>query len=76
MPTSKLDERYSVTIRSDKRRGGGWEAEGQVFAASTGRNIGVSVRGEGCTKSAADTRALAQARTWCLTRREDPDGEE
>ena len=76
MPTSKIDERYSVTIRSDKRRGGGWGAEGEIYVTATGRDIGVTVRGQGRTKSAADGRALAEARTWSLTRREDPDEEE
>jgi len=29
--TRKIDDRYSVTIRSDRRRTGGWESEGDVF---------------------------------------------
>ena len=75
--TRKVDDRHSVTIRSDRRRrGGGWESEGDIFVTATCRDIGVTVRGEGRTLPAAEARAFAEARTWSLTRREDPDEEE
>ena len=74
--TRKIDELYSVTIRSDKRRGGGWESEGEIFLTATCRDIDVTVRGEGRTMSSAEQRAFAEARRWCLTRREEPDEED
>lgn len=74
--TRKIDDRHSVTIRSDRRRGGGWESEGDLFVTATCRDIGVTVRGAGRTLPAAEARAFAAARTWSLTRRKDPDEEE
>lgn len=70
--TRKLDDRLSVTIRSDRRRGSGWESEGDIFVTATGKDTGVSVHGEGRTMSSAEARAYAEARTWSLTRRFDP----
>jgi hypothetical protein len=71
--TRQLDDRHSVTIRSDRRRSGGWESEGDIFVTATCKDIGVTVRGEGRTMSSAEQRAFAQARTWSLTRRSDPE---
>ena len=65
--TRKIDDRCNVTIRSDRLRGGGWRAEGDIYVAATGRWVGVTVEGEGRTISAAEERAFAAARTWCLT---------
>lgn len=74
--TRKIDDRHSVTIRSDQRRGGGWESEGDIFVTATCRDIGVTVRGDGRTMCSAEARAFAEARTWCLTRTEGPSEEE
>lgn len=74
--TREIDDRHSVTIRPDKRRGGGWEAEGDIFVTSTGKDIGVTVNGEGRTMTSAEQRAFGKARTWSLTRRSDPVEEE
>lgn len=69
--TREIDDRFSVTIRSDKRRVGGWESEGDIFVTSSGKDIGVTVNGEGRTMTSAEQRAFAKARTWSLTRRFD-----
>ena len=74
--TREIDDRHSVTIRSDRRPRGGWESEGDIFVTATCRNIGVTVRGEGRTLPAAEARAFAEARTWSLTRGKNPDEEE
>lgn len=74
--TRAIDDHYSVTIRSDKRRLGGWESQGDIFATATCRDIGVTVRGEGRTMTSAEARAFAEARRWSLTRRKDRDKEE
>lgn len=66
--TRKIDDLHEVTIRSDRRRTGGWESRGDIFVSATQRDIGVTVRGEGRTMSAAEARAFADARRWCLTR--------
>lgn len=73
--TQKVDDRHSVTIRSDRRNGGGWESVGDIFVTATCRDVGATVHGEGPTLSSAETRAFAEARTWCLTRK-DHDGED
>lgn len=73
--TRKIDDRYSVTIRSDRRRTGGWESEGDIFVTTTCKDIGVTVTGEGRTMSSAEARAFAEARRWSLTRRRDRDGD-
>ena len=67
--TRKIDDRFDVTIRSDRRRSGGWEAEGTIFATATGKPVGPAVSGEGRTLPAAEQRAFAKARSWCLTQR-------
>lgn len=69
--TRKIDGRHSVTIRSNKRRGGGWGSEGGIFVTATGKDVGLTVRGEGRTMSSAEQRAFAEARRWCLTRKKD-----
>ena len=74
--TRKIDDRHSVTIRSDRRLGGGWESEGAIFVTATRRDIGATVRGEGRTLPAAEARAFAEARTWSLTREKNTDEEE
>lgn len=74
--TREIDDRHSVTIRSDRRPRGGWESRGDIFVTTTCRDIGVTVHGEGRTMSSAETRAFAEARTWSLTRREGPDEEQ
>ena len=71
--TRKIDDLHKVTIRSDKRRSGGWESQGDIFVTATGKDVGVTVHGEGRTMSSAEARAFAEARTWCLTRRRRPD---
>jgi hypothetical protein len=71
--TRKIDDLHEVTIRSDRRRSGGWESRGDIFVTATGMDIGVTVHGEGRTMSSAESRAFADARTWCLTRRGNPD---
>lgn len=73
--TRKVDDRHSVTIRSDHRRGGEWESDGDIFVTATGKDVGVTVHGEGRTMSSAETRAFAEARRWCLTRRPHPDAD-
>lgn len=65
--TRKIDDRYNVTIRPERRRGGGWRAEGDIHVAATGKSVGPTVEGEGRTISVAEERAFAAARTWCLT---------
>jgi hypothetical protein len=65
--TRKIDDRYNVTISSERRRGGGWRAEGDICVAGTDKWVGVTVEGEGSTMSAAEERAFAAARHWCLT---------
>jgi hypothetical protein len=74
--TRKIDDRHSVTIRSDRRPRGGWESKGDVFVTATCRDIGVTVRGEGRTMSSAEARAFAEARKWSLTQRSDRPDEE
>ena len=73
--TRKVDDRYSVTIRSD-RRASGWQSEGDIFVTATCRDVGVTVQGEGRTMSSAEARAFAEARRWCLTRRKNQDEED
>lgn len=68
--TREVDDRHSVTIRSDRRPRGRWESEGDIFVTRTCKDIGVTVRGEGRTMSSAEARAFAEARTWSLTRSE------
>ena len=74
--TRKIDDRHEVTISSDRRRGGGWESEGDVYVTAAGKPVGVTVRGEGRTMPASEARAFAEARRWSLTRRKDRDEEE
>ena len=64
--TRKLDDRPSVTIRSDRRRGGGLESESDIFVTAPGKDTGVTVHGEGWTMSSAEARAYAEARIWNL----------
>lgn len=66
--TRKLDERHSVTIRSDRRRSGGWESEGDIFVTATQKDIDVIVRGEGRTLPSAEARAFYEARKWSINR--------
>lgn len=65
--TRPIDDRYSVTIRSDRRVRGGWESEGEIFLTATCMDIGVTVRGEGRTMTSAEARAFAEARRWSMT---------
>ena len=65
--TTRINDRYDVTISVERKRRGGWRAEGDIYLAETGRWTGVTVEGEGSTMSAAERRALAAARTWCFT---------
>lgn len=74
--TRQVDDRYSVTIRSDRRVGDGWESEGEIFLTATCRDIGVTVRGEGRTMTSAEARAFAEARRWSLTRNRQQDEKE
>jgi len=74
--TREVDDRHSVTIRSDQRRTGGWESQGDIFVTATCKDVGVTVRGEGRTMTSAEARAFAEARRWCLTRTVDPDEDE
>ena len=74
--TRQVDDRYSVTIRSDRRAGGGWESEGEIFLTATCRDIGVTVRGEGRTMTSAEARAFAEARRWSRTRNRQQDEKE
>lgn len=60
--TTSLDETHSVTIRSGRRRGGTWEAQGEIFRTSTSKDIGISVSGEGDTMTQAEQKALSAAR--------------
>lgn len=68
--TRKIDDLYEVTIRSDRRRTGGWESRGDIFVSANGKDVGVTVHGQGRTMSAAEARAFTEARTWCSTRKE------
>lgn len=70
--TRKIDDLHEVTIRSNRRRTGGWESRGDIFLSATQRDIGVAVHGEGRTMSSAEARAFTEARRWCLTRRSRP----
>ena len=74
--TRKVDDLHEVTIRSDKRRSGGWESQGDIFGSATGKYVGVTVHGAGRSMTSAEARAFAEARTWCLTRRGHPDEDE
>lgn len=74
--TRKIDDLHEVTIRSDRRRTGGWESRGDIFVSATGNDVGVTVHGEGRTMTSAEARAFAEARTWCLTRPWHPAEEE
>ena len=74
--TQKVDDRHSVTIRSDRRRTGGWESDGDIFVTATCKDVGATVHGGGRTMSSAEARAFAQARRWCLTRRPRLDEDE
>ena len=74
--TRKLDERHSVTIRSDRRRSGGWESEGDIFVTATQKDIGVTVHGEGRTLPSSEARAFADARRWSLDRPRRERGED
>jgi hypothetical protein len=67
--TRKIDDRYEVTISSDRCRTGGWESEGHIFVTATGKSNGVTVKGEGRTLPSAEQRAFAEARKWCFDRR-------
>ena len=71
--TRQVDDRHSVTIRSDRRPRGGWESQGDIFVTRTCRDIGVTVHGEGRTMCSAEARAFAEARRWSLTRRKNRD---
>jgi hypothetical protein len=73
--TRKVDDRHSVTIRSDRRRGGGgWESTGDIFVTATNEDVGPTVHGEGRTMTSAEERAFQEARRWCSDRR--PEAEE
>lgn len=74
--TRKVDDRHSVTIRSGRRNGCGWESAGDIFITATCKDVGATVHGEGRTMSSAEARAFAEARRWCLTRRPHPDEDE
>lgn len=74
--TREVDDRHSVTIRSDQRRRGGWESQGDIFVTTTCKDVGVTVHGEGRTMTSAEARTFAEARRWCLTRKEDRDEDE
>ena len=73
--TREIDDRHSVTIRSDRRARGGWESAGDIFVTATCRDIGVTVHGEGRTMTSAEARAFAEARKWSRTRWKDRDEE-
>ncbi|OYW46417.1 MAG: hypothetical protein B7Z08_01075 [Sphingomonadales bacterium 32-68-7] len=66
--TSRIDERYSVTVGSHGRTREGWETRGDIFATDTPERIVFTVRGEGPTQRLAEDRAAAAARTWCRAR--------
>lgn len=61
--TRKLDERHSVTIRSDQPSRGVWVAEGEIFkTAEPGCDLGKIVHGEGKTMQVAEQQAFDAAR--------------
>jgi hypothetical protein len=62
--TYDINEHYGVTI-SQTRAGRPFVATGEIFSRRTMKNVGIQVRGEGRTWSAAADRALAQARIDC-----------
>ena len=62
--THDINDYYGVTI-SQARGGRPYVAIGELFSRTTMKNVGISVRGEGRTWSAAATRALAEARANC-----------
>ena len=62
--TFDIDEFYGVTI-SQEKAGKPYVAVGEIYSRRTMNKIGVRVRGEGRTWSAAADRALAQARAAC-----------
>lgn len=60
--TLKIDDRYSVTIRSDRLpRDAGWESTGDIFVTKTCRDIGVVVWAEGSTMPIAEDRVYRRA---------------
>ncbi len=75
--TRKVDDRHSVTIRSERRRDrGGWESTGDIYVTATNEDVGPTVHGEGRTMTSAEERAFQEARDWCFDRSLDPDEEE
>ena len=61
--TRKIDDRYSITIRSDRLpRGAGCESIGDVFVTKTCRDIGVVVSADGRTMTSAEERVFSRAR--------------
>lgn len=61
--TEVLDDRHSVTISSEQRRDGSWEATAEVFLTATCDNVGIDVVGHGSTFGKAEANARARART-------------
>lgn len=37
--TRKIDDFHEVTIRSDRRRTGGWESRGDIFVSATSATL-------------------------------------
>ena len=74
--TRKVDDRHSVTIRSDRRRGGGWESNGDIYVTATNEDAGPTVHGEGRTMTSAEERTFQEARRWCFDHRLDADDDE
>jgi hypothetical protein len=62
--TYDINEHYGVTI-SQTQAGRPFVATGEIFSRKTMQNVGIRVRGEGRTWSAAAGRALVRARAEC-----------
>jgi len=62
--TYDINEHYGVTI-SQAQAGRPFIAVGELFSRKTMRNIGIEVRCEGRSWSAASSRAIADARANC-----------
>jgi hypothetical protein len=66
--TVDLNDDYGVTI-SERRAAKGYLAIGEIFDRKTMKNVGITVRGEGRTWSAASSRAVSEAHMKCPLRR-------
>lgn len=62
--TLDINVHYGVTIRQTQA-GNPFVATGEIFSRKTMQDVGIRVRGEGRTWTAAAKRAMEQARAEC-----------